>query len=186
MVTSGTIPRTAKVRLLRDGQTVWTGRIGSLKRFKDDVREVQTAGSSAASRLDGMNDVKVGDVIEAFTIEELARTLVAAARRSSAAFEGTLDVRRHRPHRAPPAGSTRRSRTSAPSCEALKDRIRERVHAAVAEIDHQDLWQRAALGVAVVSGESRQVRRAACRSVRTPGRRRAWTRSCIDWQEQRA
>jgi len=39
----------------------------------------------------------------------------------------------------------------------LKDRIRQRVHAAVAEVDHQDLWQRAALGVAVVSGESRQV-----------------------------
>jgi uncharacterized protein YlxP (DUF503 family) len=39
----------------------------------------------------------------------------------------------------------------------LKDRIRQRVRAAVAEVDHQDLWQRAALGVAVVSGESRQV-----------------------------
>ena len=39
----------------------------------------------------------------------------------------------------------------------LKERIRQRVHAAVAEVDHQDLWQRAALGVAVVSGESRQV-----------------------------
>ena len=40
---------------------------------------------------------------------------------------------------------------------SLKDRIRQRVHAAVAEVDHQDLWQRAALGVAVVSGESHQV-----------------------------
>jgi uncharacterized protein YlxP (DUF503 family) len=40
---------------------------------------------------------------------------------------------------------------------SLKDRIRLRVHAAVAEVDHQDLWQRAALGVAVVSGESRQI-----------------------------
>jgi len=39
----------------------------------------------------------------------------------------------------------------------LKDRIRQRVHAAVAEVDHQDLWQRAALGVAVVSGEKHQV-----------------------------
>ncbi|MBI5170420.1 MAG: DUF503 domain-containing protein [Candidatus Eisenbacteria bacterium] len=41
---------------------------------------------------------------------------------------------------------------------ALKDRLRERLHAAVAEVDHQDLWQRAALGLAVVSGESGQVR----------------------------
>ena len=40
---------------------------------------------------------------------------------------------------------------------SLKERIRSRVHAAVAEVDHQDLWQRAALGVAVVSGERRQV-----------------------------
>jgi len=40
---------------------------------------------------------------------------------------------------------------------SLKERIRQRVHASVAEVDHQDLWQRAALGVAVVSGERRQV-----------------------------
>jgi translation initiation factor IF-2 len=74
MITSGTVPRTAKVRLLRDGQTVWSGRIGSLKRFKDDVREVST-GFECGIALDGMNDVKVGDVIEAFEIEEFARTL---------------------------------------------------------------------------------------------------------------
>jgi translation initiation factor IF-2 len=74
MVTGGTIPRTTKVRLLRDGLTVWTGRIGSLRRFKDDVKEV-TNGFECGIGLDGMNDIKVGDVIEAFTIEELARTL---------------------------------------------------------------------------------------------------------------
>ena len=74
MVTSGTIPRTGKVRLLRDGATVWNGRIGTLRRFKDDVREV-TNGFECGIALDGMNDVKVGDVIEAYTIEELARTL---------------------------------------------------------------------------------------------------------------
>jgi len=74
MVTSGAIPRTAKVRLLRDGITVWNGRIGSLRRFKEDVKEV-TSGFECGIALDGMNDVKVGDVIEAYTIEELARTL---------------------------------------------------------------------------------------------------------------
>jgi translation initiation factor IF-2 len=74
MVTSGAVPRTAKVRLLREGETVWTGRIGSLKRFKDDVREV-SSGFECGISLEGMNDVKQGDVIEAFTIEELARTL---------------------------------------------------------------------------------------------------------------
>ena len=67
---------------------------------------------------------------------------------------------------------------------SLKDRIRDRVRASVAEVDHQDLWQRAALGVAVVSGESRQVDEM-IQSVRqlvnaTPGA------ELIDWQEQRA
>ena len=74
MITSGAVPRTSKVRLQRAGETVWNGRIGSLKRFKEDVREV-TAGFECGISLDGMNDLKVGDVIEAFTIEELARTL---------------------------------------------------------------------------------------------------------------
>jgi translation initiation factor IF-2 len=74
MVTSGTIPRTAKVRLLRDGTIVWNGRIGSLRRFKEDVKEVAT-GFECGIGLDGMNDIKVGDVIEAFMLEELARTL---------------------------------------------------------------------------------------------------------------
>jgi translation initiation factor IF-2 len=74
MVTSGAIPRTGKVRLMRDGETVWTGRIDALKRFKDDVKEV-AAGFECGISLDGMNDAKVGDTIEAFMIEELARTL---------------------------------------------------------------------------------------------------------------
>jgi translation initiation factor IF-2 len=74
MVTSGAIARTAKVRLMRDGEAVWTGKIDALRRFKDDVREV-ASGYECGITLDGMNDIKVGDVIEAFTIEELARTL---------------------------------------------------------------------------------------------------------------
>ena len=74
MVTSGTVPRTAKVRLLREGTTVWDGRMASLKRFKDDVREV-ASGFECGIALDGMNDIKTGDVIEAYTVEELARTL---------------------------------------------------------------------------------------------------------------
>ena len=64
----------------------------------------------------------------------------------------------------------------------LKERIRQRVHAAVAEVDHQDLWQRATLGVAVVSGESRQVGEM-LQSIRalvqaTP------EAEVLDWQEQ--
>ena len=74
MVTSGTIPRTGKVRLIRGGETVWTGRIQALRRFKDDVREV-SSGFECGITLEGWQDLKVGDVIEAFTIEEMARTL---------------------------------------------------------------------------------------------------------------
>jgi translation initiation factor IF-2 len=74
MITSGNIPRTARVRLVRDGVTLWTGRIGSLRRFKDDVKEV-AQGFECGIGLDGYNDLKTGDVIEAFTIETLARTL---------------------------------------------------------------------------------------------------------------
>jgi len=74
MVTSGSVPRAARVRLVRDGTSVWAGRIGSLRRFKEDVREV-TSGFECGIGLEGMNDLKVGDVIEAFTVEELARTL---------------------------------------------------------------------------------------------------------------
>ena len=73
-VTSGDIARTAKVRLLREGTSVWNGRIGSLRRFKEDVKEV-ASGFECGIGLDGMNDLKVGDVIEAYTIEELPRTL---------------------------------------------------------------------------------------------------------------
>ena len=66
----------------------------------------------------------------------------------------------------------------------LKERIRQRTHAAVAEVDHQDLWQRAALGVAVVSGESRQVDEIlqAVRSL-VHATHQA---ELLDWQEQRA
>ena len=65
---------------------------------------------------------------------------------------------------------------------SLKERIRERVHAAVAEVDHQDLWQRAALGVAVVSGEHRQVEEM-LQSVRRLVES-AHGAELLDWQEQ--
>jgi hypothetical protein len=68
--------------------------------------------------------------------------------------------------------------------QSLKERIRSRIHASVAEVDHQDLWQRAALGVAVVSGESRQVDEL-LQVVRNlvNGTHGA---ELLDWQEERA
>ena len=73
-VTDGKIIRGAEVRLVRDGTVVWTGRIGTLRRFKDDVREVDE-GQECGITLDGFSDVKVGDVIEAFETKQIEKTL---------------------------------------------------------------------------------------------------------------
>ncbi len=73
-VQDGKIMRNNKVRLLRDGIQVFEGGISSLKRFKEDVREVE-AGFECGIGLDGFNDIKVGDVIEAFRIVETKRKL---------------------------------------------------------------------------------------------------------------
>ncbi|MDH7515488.1 MAG: translation initiation factor IF-2 [Bacteroidota bacterium] len=73
-VQEGKIHRHNHVRLLRDGVVVYTGTISSLKRFKDDVREVEQ-NFECGIGLDGFNDIKVGDVIEAFERVETKRTL---------------------------------------------------------------------------------------------------------------
>ncbi len=73
-VTDGRLTRGADVRLVRDGTVAWTGRIASLRRFKDDVREVE-AGLECGVVLEGFQDVKVGDVIEAFETKQVEKTL---------------------------------------------------------------------------------------------------------------
>ncbi len=77
-VRSGTIQRTAKVRVIRDGTPVYTGNISSLKRFKDDVREVRE-GLECGIGVENYNDIKVGDRIEAYRMEEVKRTLASTA-----------------------------------------------------------------------------------------------------------
>jgi translation initiation factor IF-2 len=77
-VRSGTIQRTAKARVIRDGSTVYTGGLSSLKRFKDDVREVRE-GLECGIGIENFNDLKVGDRIESFRMEEIKRTLQPAA-----------------------------------------------------------------------------------------------------------
>jgi len=74
MVTDGVIRRDAQVRLLRGNVVQWTGMLDSLRRFKDDVREVRT-GFDCGLTLRGMNDIAVGDQIEVFEIKEVARSL---------------------------------------------------------------------------------------------------------------
>ena len=74
MVKEGKISRNSKVRVIRDGIVVYTGTLGSLKRFKDDVKEV-AAGLDCGLNIDGFNDIKVGDTIEAYQIVEIKRKL---------------------------------------------------------------------------------------------------------------
>jgi len=74
VVREGKLLRTAKVRVIRDGIVVYTGELGSLKRFKDDVKEV-VSGMDCGLNIQGYNDIKVGDVVEAYTIVEIKRKL---------------------------------------------------------------------------------------------------------------
>lgn len=74
LVTDGRIFRKSKVRIIRDGIVIYTGDLGSLKRFKDDAKEV-IAGQECGLNIDRFNDIKVGDIVEAFDETEVKATL---------------------------------------------------------------------------------------------------------------
>ncbi|NBW01631.1 MAG: translation initiation factor IF-2, partial [Betaproteobacteria bacterium] len=74
MVVEGLVRRGASVRLLRDNVVVWTGELDSLKRFKDDVKEVKE-GFECGLTLKNYDDIQEGDQLEVFEIQEIARTL---------------------------------------------------------------------------------------------------------------
>jgi translation initiation factor IF-2 len=74
MVTAGQVVRSARFRLLRDNVVIYTGELESLKRHKDDVREVKE-GFECGVKLKNYNDIKEGDQLEFFEIREVARTL---------------------------------------------------------------------------------------------------------------
>ena len=73
-VISGKMVRNARVRVLRDGVVVYTGKIGSLRRFKEDVKEVLT-GFECGIGVENFNDIKLGDHLEAFVMDEVEATL---------------------------------------------------------------------------------------------------------------
>jgi len=74
MVIEGKINRNHDVRLIREGVVIYTGKLGSLKRFKDDVKEVQK-GYECGLNIENFNDIKVGDMVEAFEEVEVKKTL---------------------------------------------------------------------------------------------------------------
>ena len=71
IVLDGKLQRSTKIRLIRDGIVIYTGKLGSLRRFKDDVKEV-VAGQDCGLNIDGCNDIKVGDIIEGYEEFEVA------------------------------------------------------------------------------------------------------------------
>ena len=71
-VTDGKITRDAGVRVIRDGIVIYEGELESLKRFKDDVKEV-VKGFECGMQIENFNDIKEGDIIEAFIMEEIVR-----------------------------------------------------------------------------------------------------------------
>ena len=74
LVLEGVVKRSSSVRLLRNNVVVWTGEIDSLKRFKDDAKEVR-AGLECGLSLKNYNEIKEGDQLEVFEVQEVARTL---------------------------------------------------------------------------------------------------------------
>jgi translation initiation factor IF-2 len=74
MVLDGKITRNSRIRLLREGIIIHTGELGSLKRFKDDVKEVAT-NMECGLTIKNYNDIKPGDMVEAFEEVEVKRTL---------------------------------------------------------------------------------------------------------------
>ena len=74
IVKEGKLKRSSKIRLIRDGIVIYSGDLGSLKRFKDDVKEV-TTGFECGLNITNYNDVKVGDLVEAYEEVEVKKTL---------------------------------------------------------------------------------------------------------------
>ena len=82
-VNEGVVRRDSEVRLLRDSVVVWTGRLDSLKRFKDDVKEVKE-GFECGLSLAGYSDIQVGDQLEVFEVKEIARKLASPSATATA------------------------------------------------------------------------------------------------------
>jgi translation initiation factor IF-2 len=87
MVVDGKVLRSARARLVRDGRVVWEGKIASLRRFKDDAREV-LAGYECGIGLENFNDVKPGDIVEDFEMETVLRKLGTGTQPSRGAGAG--------------------------------------------------------------------------------------------------
>ncbi len=130
-----------KMRLLRDNVVVHTGKIGSLRRFKDDVSEVKT-GKECGITLENYSRRQAGRHHR--SLRHRARGDRSVRLRMAAVGVLTLELRLENSHSLKDKRHVVRS---------LKDRLRRKFNVAVAEIDYQDLWQRAALAAVTVSSD---------------------------------
>ena len=148
---TGTIARGAQLPPVRDGTVIYDGRIASLRRFKDDVREV-AQGYECGIVLENYQDIKEGDVIEAYETRQVEQTLPRRERRFVCVL--LLLIHLHFPEN----GSLKGKRKELSS---VKAQLQRRFGAAVAETDHHDLWQRSTLTAALVGRDAARSRRAA-------------------------
>ena len=124
---------------------VFEGKVGSLRRFKEDVREV-ASGLECGIGLENFNDVKAGDVIEAFEVEEVARRLTPDA----SMVVGVLRLVVYIPENHSLKGKRGVLRK-------IKAQVSNNFNVSISECDDQDLWQRATLGLSQVGTEEGQV-----------------------------
>ena len=156
LVTDGKITRTAQVRLVREGTIVWTGRIGSLRRFKDNVQEVDE-GLECGVVLEGYQDVKVGDVWSCSRPSRWSRRSSSTAPAQGVplavrAYVCLVEVRLHLDDSHDLKGKRK-------VLHSLKAQLRQRFRASVAEVDGHDTWQRTTLVCAWSPGETSTARR---------------------------
>ena len=150
-VTDGKLERSSKLRLVREGTVVYEGKNSSLRRFKDDVKEVQS-GYECGIGIENYNDIKMGDVIEFFYLEEIKPELDLAhlfCENFSQAIKmvvgiGTITFRLHDCH------SLKGKRRIVKKIVA---QLRNHFNASVAEVDANDVYQKAIIGFAMAGNQ---------------------------------
>ena len=159
-VTEGKITRKAQLRLVRDSVVIYTGKVGSLRRFKDDVSEV-AQGYECGLSIEGYGDLKEGDIIEAFEIETIAATLDEPDGRQQArcASGGRLERRSRVTVGIARVtlflGESHSLKEKRMVLRRMKDLVRNKFNVSIAEVAENDLWQRAVLGLTLVGSDRR-------------------------------
>jgi len=134
------------VRVLREGAVIYTSKLNSLKRFKDDASEVRT-GFGMRRRRRQFQRHQVGDVLECFSVSKMKRAEAAGQSGGSAGRNNRrLSPERHMPVVCSPSSCTSRDaqslKDSGKVLRSLKDKLRRDFNVAVAELEHHDTWQR--------------------------------------------